>query len=132
MDDMGKWDSYYTGLYNNVGNDLSIALGGEVYPELVGMNFPEKLVELWGEWYLDPKIKYRYMKRFDKLLLRMLPPCADDAGDTELVQDDLKFRRYEEPLVNVAKNVLQLAAAYKEQGNALRNPTLKYKQSANW
>lgn len=71
MDAKGDWEAYYILLQNQFHSDINIAVNGEIYPELVAMNFPEKISELWGEFYLNPKMRYQYMKRHDKVLLQM-------------------------------------------------------------
>lgn len=82
-------------LYNTFNNDLNITAMGEIYPELTGQNFPEKVAELWEEWYRDPKKRYDYIKRLSKVIPRMLP----DAEDTtqEISQEGLSFKRFANP-----------------------------------
>lgn len=121
MDNMNIWHSYWTLLYNGFHNDLSIALNGEVYPELIGMNFPEKFVELWGEWYVNPSMRYKFMKRFDNLLKKMLPESPSDDGSSELVQDSVSFKRCEEPRAFAARRVLEVAQDFKQNRQAYFN-----------
>ena len=123
MDAKGDWEAYYILLQNQFHSDINIAVNGEIYPELVAMNFPEKISELWGEFYLNPKMRYQYMKRHDKVLLQMQPECGNDESATELVQDSLNFRRYHEPRSNTVNSVLEQIELYKNNAG-LRDPWL--------
>lgn len=116
MDNLTKWDSYYTALYNEFSSDINIALKGEVYPELYSWQFPEKLAELWGEIYTNPKKKYHFIKRHEQIIMNMLPE-SDLAGSTTsaLVREGMSFRMFEEPNVYAARRVLELKEEWKEK-----------------
>jgi hypothetical protein len=45
MDKRSGWYSYFTLLYNVYNSDLNMGVDGEVYPELIAQNFPEKVAE---------------------------------------------------------------------------------------
>lgn len=107
MNNQTKWDQYFVNLYNEFNTDLSIALRGEVYPELSGAMFAEKFCELWGEMYVNPKTRYFYIKRYEKMLLQMLPECEIEENTTDLVKDSLVFKRFEEPNVHTVKSMMQ-------------------------
>lgn len=50
-------DSYRILYLDSFSNDFNKFVGGEHIPELVGMNFSDKVVEYWSEWIVNPVVK---------------------------------------------------------------------------
>jgi len=100
---MDDWHTYMMLLYNNWNNDLNITVNGEIFPELTGQNFPEKIAELWEEWYRKPKVRYEYIKKLATVLPKMLPESSDSSS--EIIQEGLEFKRFANPRI-VIKNQL--------------------------
>lgn len=120
LDKMDGWHTYWMLLYNQFNNNLSIAARGEVYPELAGMNFPGKLIELWGEWYLNPKMRYKYIRRFDKLqLLPQFLPEASGADTKQVVQNNMPFEYFRNPREVVADKLWETVQEFDSRS---RNP----------
>ena len=59
--------------YNVFNSDINLASDGEVYPELMGQMFPEKISEYWSKWLMDQKAKYKLSIETSKRLLNFLP-----------------------------------------------------------
>lgn len=56
--DCMSWiDSYRTLGWNVFGTDFNRHVIGEHIPELVAMNSPQKVTELWSEWMVNPQAK---------------------------------------------------------------------------
>jgi hypothetical protein len=111
MDKMDGWHTYWMLLNNNFNNNLNIAVSGEIYPELAGMNFSEKLVELWGEWYLNPKSRYSYIKRFNKLLPKCLP--EEKVTDSKAVAEgNMEMRRFSNPREVMADRLWEIVSSF--------------------
>ena len=116
MDNLNWWDAYHTALYNEFNSDYAIALKGETYPELYNMFFPEKLCQLWGEIYTNPKKKYQWIKRHEKIVTKFLPEAdMSTTTSTQLVREGMSFREFEEPNVHTATRMLKLAEEWKEK-----------------
>jgi len=116
MDNHNWWDAYHTALYNEFNSDYAIALKGETYPELYNMMFSEKLCQLWGEIYTNPKMKYHWIKRHERILPKFLPEAdMSTTTSTQLVREGMSFREFEEPNAFTAKRMLELAAEWQEK-----------------
>lgn len=108
---------------------MSIAAGGEVFPELFAQAFPAKLAELWGEWYVNPKSRYLLVKRLDKILPKFLP-LAEDAPDVAsanyhkplVVPQKKGLVRYLNPIDVTADRVLNVVDTFKNRTRQPANP----------
>jgi hypothetical protein len=120
LDKMDGWHTYWMLLYNQFNNNLSLAAKGEVYPELAGMAFPEKIVELWSEWYLNPKVRYQYIKRLHSVLPRFLPRGPQDS--LAVGANRLEYTRFENPQEVVADKLWTILQTFKAKaGPALQD-----------
>ena len=113
LDKMDAYHTYYMLLYNNFNNNLNIAIDGEIYPELTGRAFPSKIVELWGEFYLSPKIKDHFIKRFNRLLPQCLPPSNKEHAKKALVENNLELVRFDNPREVVADKLWEMISIFK-------------------
>lgn len=71
-DKMDWWHSYWMLLYNQFNNNINIANRGPIYPEMTGDKFKEKVVEYWGQWYLEPKKRYKLAQQHRRVLSKFL------------------------------------------------------------
>jgi len=116
MDNLTKWDSYFTSLYNEFSSDVNIALKGECYPELYSWQFPEKLCELWGEIYTNPKKRYHFVKRHEAVIPSLLPETdMSENTTTALVREGMSFRSFEEPNVYAVRRMIELTSEWREK-----------------
>ena len=111
LDKMDAWHTYWMLLYNQFNNSLSLAAKGEVYPELTGMAFPEKIVELWSDWYLNPKVRYQYVKRLHSVLPKFLPRGPQDS--LAVGADRLEYTRFDSPNEVVADKLWSIIQTFK-------------------
>jgi len=95
LDKMDPWHTYMMLILNNWNNDLNITVEGEIFPELTGQNFPEKVAELWEDWYRNPKLRYDYIKKLTSVIPRMLP--ESDTTTQEIIEEGLEFKRFGNP-----------------------------------
>lgn len=59
ISDNFSWADSYRILYlDTFSSEFNKMVRGEHIPELVGQNFPRKVVEYWSEWMINPQIKY--------------------------------------------------------------------------
>jgi len=116
LEPMDPYTTYMMLLYNNFNNDLSIAAKGEIFPELSGQNFPDKVAEWWEEWQLNPSYKYDYIKRFSKLLPKMLPLATESTSN--IAQEGMTFERFGNPSATAAASIGKLISAYRTMGPA--------------
>jgi hypothetical protein len=71
-------DAYRTLYLDSFGTELNRYVEGELVPELVGMNFPEKVAELWAEWVIDPRLKFAVVDWAYEVLPKFLPHIMGD------------------------------------------------------
>lgn len=112
-DKMDVWHTYWMLLYNQFNNDINIANRGPIYPEMNGDRFKQKVVEYWGEWYLEPKIRYKFVEKHRRVLPKFLNAVAD-ADATSIVEqgstlDLVKFSNPTEVLVDKVWSIMQEA-----------------------
>ena len=113
LEQLDFFHTYFMLLYNQFNNELSWAAKGEIYPELAGQNFPEKVAEIWGQWYLEPKIKYQFMKRFERVLPQFLP--IPEVHHTQvLTQEGMEFERFANPEIVLGEKLDQIISTYQE------------------
>ena len=114
LDTMDWWHTYWMLLYNQFNNNISIAAKGEIFPELAGMNFSEKLVELWSDWYINPKAKYQLVKRFNKILPKFLPQTIE-TSDQHMVDGKIEFSRFGNPQEVAADKLWEIITTFKSR-----------------
>lgn len=82
-DNLAKYDSYRCLRMDSFLTELNKHIKGEYVPELVGMNFPEKVVELWSEWIIKPRLKFALIDSVFEYLPDFLPFVGDADAFTE-------------------------------------------------
>ncbi len=97
LDNKGFYEAYMSLLYNVYNHEINLVEDGEIYPETVGMNFPAKLAEIWGKWFVNPKDRYRLAIETNKRLLKFLPEISSKNKYSELEIDSNLFQGYSEP-----------------------------------
>jgi hypothetical protein len=107
---MDDWHTYFMLLYNNWNNDLNITVNGEIFPELTGQNFPEKVAEIWEEWYRKPKVRYEYIKKLTNVIPKMLPESSETSN--EIIQEGLEFKRFANPKSVISSQLVSFIEAY--------------------
>lgn len=119
FDKMDWWHSYWMLLYNQVNNNINIANRGPIYPELVGDRFKEKVVEYWGEWYLDPKQRYKLAQKHKRVLSKFLTP-AQGADNTSIVEQGSKVDlvRFANPTDVAVDRLLKIIEESKQKRNS--------------
>lgn len=78
-DNLSAFDAYQTLYRDSFHTEMNLNCNGEVIPELVGMNFPDKVVELWSEWMINPQVKFRVVDSVYEELCQFLPLDRHDA-----------------------------------------------------
>ena len=81
------------------------------------MAFPDKLVELWSEWYLDPKTRYHYIKRLRPLLPRFLPLAPLEEAQVAAGSEHLT--RFSNPQELAADKLWKMIQTFKETTSGL-------------
>jgi hypothetical protein len=89
-DKLSQWHTYWMLLYNQVNNNINIANRGPIYPEVNGDKFKQKVVEHWGEWYLEPKKRYKLAQQHKRVLGKFLTPDYN-AQATSVVEQGSKL-----------------------------------------
>lgn len=112
LDNLSRGDGYYAYLYNQYNNDIGVHVRGEIYPEIISMNFPGKLCEIWGDMYSNPKSRYVYMKRYEKVLQDLLPAVKVDEDTTALTKGK-RLVAFEEPNSSCVRKMIQSAEEWK-------------------
>jgi len=76
---------------------------------------------LFREWYKNPKLKFKIIERFEKLIPQMLPIVSENAGDSaydvkggELVKDNIEFTEHHFSNYVAARTILSSAGKYAE------------------
>lgn len=120
LESMDQWHSYWMLLYNQFNNNINIANRGPIYPELVGQGFPEKIVELWGEWYLDPKKRYQMVNKHKKVLSKFLA-VSNNRGDKQIVQSDLNLDmvKFSNPTQVAVDKIWDIVSTFKHRNASL-------------
>lgn len=72
-DNLAFGDAYKSMMYDSFYSDINLSYNGELIPELVGMNFAEKVTELWAEWVVNPRLKFRLIDSAYDELCKFLP-----------------------------------------------------------
>jgi hypothetical protein len=120
LENMSTWHSYWMLLYNQFNNNVNIANSGPVYPELVGQGFPEKVVELWGEWYLDPKKRYQMVNKHKNVLSKFLPAQSTMDGKHVLQRNaDLNLIRFSNPTQVAVDKIWEAVSTFKNRHSSL-------------
>lgn len=126
LDKADNWHTYMMLLYNNFNNDLNITVNGEIFPELTGQNFPEKVAELWEEWYRKPKIRYEYIKKLTTVIPRMLP--ESDATTSDIIQEGMEFKRFGNPSNVINSQLSNFIDTYDRVGHSEQHSLQDYRK----
>lgn len=78
-DNLSSFDSYQVLYRDSFHTEMNKNCNGEVIPELVGMKFPDKVVELWSEWMVNPEIKFQVIDSVYEELSSFLPLDRSDS-----------------------------------------------------
>ena len=78
-DNLSSSDAYQTLYRDSFHTEINLNCNGEVVPELVGMNFPDKVVELWTEWMVNPQVKFQVVDAVYEELTSFLPLDHEDS-----------------------------------------------------
>jgi len=129
VDPLSFGQTYCTYLYNSWRNDLNIAKNGEVYPELLnGRANPLKVAEILEEFFVNPKMKYKYVERYEKLISTLIPQARDQLKDrtqsTQLTVDNIVFDEcyFSESLM--ASKMLTAKETYAKYKKGVRRPEI--------
>jgi len=112
LDNLSWGDRYWSYLYNQYNNDIGIHMRGEIYPEVISMQFAEKLCEIWGEMYSNPKSRYVYMKRYERTLFDLLPEVEINEDTTQLAGTK-RLAAFEEPNSSCVRKMISSAEEWK-------------------
>jgi len=110
-----------------------LAINGEAYPEawacIGGSAFPDKLSTQWEEWFNNPKLKFDYVEKYEKLLYKMVPKVADQAESKSkaLTKDNWLFEEHCTSDYLAAKKVLKAMVKYNSLDHSV--PRYDIKQS---
>lgn len=88
------FQNYVTLLYNTFDSEINLLKDGDVYPEMAGRFFPEKIIEFWQEWFIKPKTRFRLAIETNKRLFEFLP---EPQNKQDLTIDSAIFTPFVEP-----------------------------------
>mmetsp|Transcript_15083 Transcript_15083/g.17403 ORF Transcript_15083/g.17403 Transcript_15083/m.17403 type:complete len:523 (+) Transcript_15083:56-1624(+) len=122
VDKSGFFDTYFALLYNSFTSDVNIARNGEIYPELHhGQANPAKVSDVWKDWYLKPKLRFRYVNLYEKYIPKFFPEVADQvSGDYKpksIVKNNVEFKEHYFGDYLVAKKMLDAVEVFKTAGD---------------
>ena len=104
-------DAYRTLYLDSFGNELNRRVKGELVPELVGMNFPEKVAELWAEWVIDPRLKFAVVDWAYKELPGFLPYVG---SEDMFVENRVEYRASYKPDDILINGIMRMVDGYKD------------------
>ena len=94
LNERNFFQNYVALLYNTFDSEINLLKDGDVYPEMMGRFFPEKISEFWENWFLKPKSRYRLAVETNKRLLEFLP---EPENKESLTIDSATFTPFAEP-----------------------------------
>eukprot|EP01017_Pseudomicrothorax_dubius_P040117 TRINITY_DN6235_c0_g1_i1.p1 TRINITY_DN6235_c0_g1~~TRINITY_DN6235_c0_g1_i1.p1 ORF type:complete len:520 (-),score=148.07 TRINITY_DN6235_c0_g1_i1:513-2072(-) len=90
IDNLSHIHSYYMLLYNSFNNDLNIAIKGEGYPEITnGEISPYKVSIVLKQFFENPKLKFTFIQRYEKLMSNLHPEVTDQLRSSESEKNQL-------------------------------------------
>jgi lipid A disaccharide synthetase len=77
-DNLTAADAYKAMMYESFYSDINLSYNGELVPELIGMNFAEKVTELWTDWVVNPRLKFTLIDKVYEELWKFLPLAGEE------------------------------------------------------
>jgi hypothetical protein len=126
-DNLSRSDGYRCLYLDSFSTELNKFACGEIIPELVAMNFPSKVAELWGEWMINPKLKFKLMDTAYEEILKFLPYT----GASDMFEENrINYLATRKPDDILVENVMSLLENYQGIAESYREG-LSYANSKN-
>jgi len=118
VDKSGFFDTYFALLYNSFTCDVNIARNGEIYPELHhGQANPAKVADVWKDWFLKPKLRFRYVNLYEKYIPKLFPEVDNQVSGgykpKTIVKNNVEFNEYYFGEYLIAKKMLDAVEVFK-------------------